>query len=116
MQTPEQVRARLNEDLANGKTIVLSTKELDSPSIREQLPQLLEELSRTHATEHQSGPRIPGYTMLGEIGQGGMSTVYLARQDNLRRHVAIKIAPKWLGCGDRARRMLVQEANAMARL
>lgn len=115
-QSPAQVRARLNEDLANGKTIVLSSQELDDPSLREQLPQLLEDLSRSQLQNTHGGPRIPGHTMLGEIGQGGMSTVYLARQDNLGRHVAIKIAPRWLGGGDRARRMLVQEAHAMARL
>jgi serine/threonine protein kinase len=115
-QSPDQVRARLNDDLANGKTIVLSTQELDNPSLREQLPQLLEDLSRAHSPSNAHGPRIPGYTMLGEIGQGGMSTVYLARQDNLGRHIAIKVAPKWLGGGERARRMLVQEAHAMARL
>ncbi len=115
-QSPSQVRARLNEDLANGKTIVLSSQELDDPSLREQLPQLLEDLSHAQPSKTQIGPKIRGYTMLGEIGQGGMSTVYLARQDNLGRHVAIKIAPRWLGGGDRARRMLVQEAHAMARL
>lgn len=115
-QATAQVRARLNEDLANGKTIVLSSQELDDPSLREQLPQLLEDLTRSQQPKTQSGPHIPGYTMLGEIGQGGMSTVYLARQDNLGRHVAIKVAPRWLGGGDRARRMLIQEAHAMARL
>ncbi|MFN3242424.1 MAG: serine/threonine-protein kinase [Planctomycetota bacterium] len=116
MKTPAEIRARLSEDLANGKTIVLSTRELDDPSLREQLPQLLEDLSATHAPKPGVGPQIPGYTMLGEIGQGGMSTVYLARQEKLGRHVAVKVAPAWLGGGERARRMLVQEAQAMARL
>ncbi|MGK0205783.1 MAG: hypothetical protein ACI9S9_004876, partial [Planctomycetota bacterium] len=68
-QSPAQVRARLNEDLANGKTVVLSSQELDDPSLREQLPQLLEELSRSQQPNAHIGPRIPGYTMLGEIGQ-----------------------------------------------
>lgn len=116
IQSPTQIRARLNEDLANGKTIVLSSQDLDDPSLREQLPQLLEDLSRSQQPNTTNGPRIPGYTMLGEIGQGGMSTVYLARQNNLGRHVAIKIAPAWLGGGDRARRTLAHEAHAMARL
>jgi len=114
--SPENVRARLNEAIASGKTVVLSPAELDDPSLREQLPQLLEDLSAAQRTDTTIGPRIPGYTMLGEIGQGGMSTVYLAKQDKLGRHVAIKIAPSWLGGGDRARRMLVHEAHALARL
>lgn len=114
--SPEHIRARLNEAIASGKTVVLSPAELDDPSLREQLPQLLDELSAAQRADTKIGPRIPGYTILGEIGQGGMSTVYLAKQDKLGRHVAIKIAPSWLGGGERARRMLVHEAHAMARL
>jgi len=115
IRSPEEVRARLTEDVANGKTVVLSTRELDDPSLREQLPQMLEDLSRASRTQ-RLGPHLPGYTMLGEIGQGGMSTVYLARQDALNRHVAVKVSPKWLGGGERARERLVQEARAMARV
>lgn len=114
--SPEEIRARLDAAIANGKTVVLAPDELDDPSLREQLPQLLEDLSAAHRPQTVIGPKVPGYTILGEIGQGGMSTVYLARQNKLGRHVAIKIAPSWLGGGDRARRMLVHEAHAMARL
>lgn len=115
--SPEQIRARLDQDLAQGKTIVLSSSELDDASLRAQLPGMLEELSRRHAgAATYPGPPLPGYTLLGEIGHGGMSTVYLARREQLGRHAAVKIAPKWLGGGERARRMLVQEAQAMARL
>jgi hypothetical protein len=38
----------------------------------------------------QSSP-IPGYTILGKIGQGGMGTVYKAVQASVNRTVAIKI-------------------------
>lgn len=34
--------------------------------------------------------RLPGYRMLGEIGRGGMGTVYLFEQEKPRRRVAIK--------------------------
>jgi WD40 repeat protein len=35
--------------------------------------------------------RIPGYRVLGEIGEGGMGTVYEAEQHEPRRRVAIKV-------------------------
>jgi len=40
---------------------------------------------------HQSPPDIPGYELLHPLGEGGMATVYLAKQKSLDRKVAIKI-------------------------
>jgi len=38
-------------------------------------------------------PVIPGYEIIGVLGEGGMGTVYLAMQLSLKRKVAIKILP-----------------------
>ena len=36
-------------------------------------------------------PQIPGFSITGVIGSGGMGTVYLAKQDHPRRTVAVKV-------------------------
>ena len=41
-----------------------------------------------------SALQIPGYTLHGPLGRGGMAEVYLATQQSLQRKVAIKILSK----------------------
>ncbi len=44
----------------------------------------------------EPGTRIGPYQILGELGRGGMATVFRAYQPNLEREVAIKILPEFL--------------------
>jgi serine/threonine-protein kinase len=39
------------------------------------------------------GFRLGKYKLLGQIGRGGMSSVYLAEHELMRRRVAIKVLP-----------------------
>ncbi|TCZ89042.1 bifunctional serine/threonine-protein kinase/formylglycine-generating enzyme family protein [Lysobacter sp. N42] len=61
-------------------------------------------------------PRVDGYQLIREVGRGGMSTVYLARQLALGREVALKVmAPQVLG-DEISRRRFENEVRTIARL
>lgn len=62
-------------------------------------------------------PEVPGYKVLGKLGQGGMGHVYKATQERLNRLVALKIIRKESMSQDpRAVRRFQREAQAAAQL
>ena len=65
----------------------------------------------------RSDPRIIGrYRIIRRLGQGGFGRVYLARDDDLDRHVAIKVpSPERISGPDDVEEYL-REARALARL
>jgi tRNA A-37 threonylcarbamoyl transferase component Bud32 len=61
------------------------------------------------------GPVLEGYTILGVLGHGGASVVYLARQEALDRQVAVKVLRHDVD-DERAWRRFRREAQAIAKL
>jgi serine/threonine protein kinase len=58
---------------------------------------------------------IPGYQLLGPLGEGGMAEVYVAVQECFGRKVALKILPS-SNDGDEFRHRFLQEAKIVAQL
>ncbi|MEM7678119.1 MAG: serine/threonine-protein kinase, partial [Myxococcota bacterium] len=61
-------------------------------------------------------PQLGRYEVLEEIGQGGMSVVYRARDRQLNRIVAVKVLHDFLAKQEEARRRFHREAVAVAQL
>ena len=59
--------------------------------------------------------RIGPYAILRKIGEGGMGTVYQARQENPHRVVALKVIKAGMGT-EQVLRRFEQEAEALGRL
>ncbi len=62
------------------------------------------------------GSQISHFRILSKIGKGGMGEVYLAEDLQLDRKVALKFLPEGQVPDETARRRLLREANAAARL
>lgn len=104
---------RIVEDLAAGRTISLSREEWSDPTLRERLPELLR---KSQGDRPSTRLKVAGHEVLGEIGSGGMSAVYLARNLLLDRLVALKIVNCFAEGSARPRERMLREARVMASL
>ncbi len=64
----------------------------------------------------KAGARIGRYEVMGKLGQGGIGSVYAARDTDLRRMAALKVLAPGLGTTELAAERLVREARAASAL
>src|SRR5690348_3418426 len=55
------------------------------------------------------------YRLIEEVGQGGMAIVYRAKDDSLKREVAIKVLHRHLSAEPESKARLEREAQAVAK-
>ena len=67
-------------------------------------------------SEQQHGMRLGVYTIVRELGRGGMGNVYLARDEHLHRDAALKMLPVLLQDDDEASARFFMEARAASAL
>ncbi len=73
-------------------------------------------MNRSGETKDLTNQTIAGYSILHRLGVGGMSEVYLAFQQSLHRHVALKVLRADFVGSDEHEQRFLQEARAAASL
>ncbi|NOZ93520.1 MAG: protein kinase [Acidobacteria bacterium] len=66
--------------------------------------------------ELTEGMLLGRYRLLRRLAEGGMGTVWVARDERLQREVAIKVLPQIMVSDDAVRKRFEREARAMARV
>lgn len=81
-------------------------------------PSLLRTLSGvlSGATTSPAPPQVEGYEILRLLGRGGMGSVYLAEDEALQRHVALKLLRHDIVADPEGRERFLREARAMAKV
>ena len=121
-QRLDELVARYSDARASGEAVDLEAFLLEVPEAhRPELARCLRMIDAGLSRAPSAAPLVPG-AVLGDfeierrIGQGGMATVYVARDRKLERRVALKVLRAALAADPRNVARFEQEAKAIARL
>ncbi len=110
-EVPTQpIRSRLRPSTSSQS----SSSPSEAPTASGATPQPATPLSAS--SDYAPGTRVGRYVIERVLGQGGMGAVYLARDPELDRRVAIKLLHPALSANPDNRTRLLREAQAMARV
>ncbi|MBL8899260.1 MAG: protein kinase [Planctomycetes bacterium] len=107
---------RALRERAEGRELDLAEALAERPALESELGRLQQFAGTIAVVAAERTPLVPGYELLAEIGRGATGVVYLARQRELGRSVALKLLAPAIGASPRGRSRFRSEARAIAKL
>lgn len=122
-QNPETGQLKVHGGLAACETVQEGSNEAWKMAVAQVQNELAEDsivelrpVGDGSSGESDAQPAIAGYEILERVGEGGMATVYRARQLSLQREVALKFLSKDLASSDEFVKRFDKEARALGNL
>ncbi len=105
-----------NDELRHEVESLVAAYESSDDLLDENAVTMAMKLIGSKSTDSMIGQEIGPYKILSALGQGGMGSVYLAQDSRLDRKVALKFLSGDFVADNWAKRQLIKEAQAVARL